>query len=150
MVVIVDTKIPNQVIWAPERVVSTTNVEFSWKTGFSMLRIKWHGLQASQIYIFAGHHSHAMPIDCAHNALGMCFLLIHMNGLLRVGKGRYHCPTCTIMQLRWLDAGCLWGMCSCCWSSFRLNACFIPQVRVKHACVTWRGLILSYILSVKR
>ena len=67
-------------------------VEFGKKTGFSMLRIKWHGLQASRIVYFVGHHSHAHRLCLLllmHTCTACHVLCAHATELvLCVGIGR--------------------------------------------------------------
>ena len=51
-------KFPNLKIYAPDQVLSTTNLSNLAKIGISALRIEWHDLQASKMCNFVGHRNH--------------------------------------------------------------------------------------------
>ena len=88
VVVVVDTKkSPNLGIYAPERVVSTTNMSNLAKNWlqYAQNRVVRSARVTNRVFQLA---IVATPIDCAHHSIRIYFPLMHTTGLVRVGKGR--------------------------------------------------------------
>ena len=75
----------NLEMYAPERVVSTTNMSKN-RLQYAQNRMTWPASYKSCILVGHRSHAHSLCLLCIMHV----FLLMHTTGLVRVGKGRQH------------------------------------------------------------